>query len=126
MRGHTSTALATALVTACLSPLALSAPASAVLTKHYDDFNGDGYRDVAYLGYNRDGHVGGAVNVVYGTAHGLDVSYHRNVDRDSAGVPGTGEEDDMFDESIASADLNKDGYADLVVGNPVEHVGSSR
>jgi hypothetical protein len=42
----------------------------------------------------------------------------------SPGVPGSGEEDDMFGASLASADLNKDGYADLVVGNPMEKVGS--
>nr|WP_256096999.1 FG-GAP-like repeat-containing protein [Streptomyces agglomeratus] len=45
------------------------------------------------------------------------------IHQDSPGVPGAGEEDDMFGESLAGADLNKDGYADLVAGNPFEHVG---
>ncbi|WP_369247978.1 FG-GAP-like repeat-containing protein [Streptomyces sp. R41] len=124
MRRRTSATLAASLLAAGLTPLALSAPASAAVAKHYDDFNGDGYRDVAYVGYNRDGHVGGAVTVVYGTASGLNTSHPQVIDQDSAGVPGSGEEDDMFGESLASADLNKDGYADLVVGNPMEHVGS--
>ncbi|SDO57387.1 FG-GAP repeat-containing protein [Streptomyces sp. cf386] len=126
MRRHTSAALAATLLTAGLAPLALSAPASAAVAKHYDDFNGDGYRDVAYRGYNRDGHDGGAVTVVYGKSGGLDTARTQVVDQDSADVPGTGEEDDNFGESIASADLNKDGYADLIVGNPTEHVGSAQ
>lgn len=126
MRRHTSAALAAALLTAGLTPLALSAPASAAVAKHYDDFNGDGYRDVAYGGYNRDGHDGGAVTVVYGKSGGLDTSRTQVVDQDSVDVPGSGEEDDMFGESIAGADLNKDGYADLIVGNPTEHVGSAQ
>ncbi|MEV6056139.1 FG-GAP repeat protein [Streptomyces sp. NPDC052107] len=40
-------------------------------------------------------------------------------------MPGSGEEDDSFGEVLAAADLNKDGYSDLVVGNPTEHVGSA-
>ncbi|MGW6909320.1 FG-GAP and VCBS repeat-containing protein [Streptomyces sp. NPDC054940] len=129
MRRHTSAALAAALLTAGLTPLVLSAPASAAVAKHYDDFNGDGYRDVAYGHYYKgisgaDGWDGGAVNVVYGKAGGLDTSRTQVIHQDSPGVPGSGEEDDNFGESIASADLNKDGYADLIVGNPTEHVGS--
>ncbi|MFF4347385.1 FG-GAP-like repeat-containing protein [Streptomyces sp. NPDC001530] len=125
MRRRTSAALAASLLAAGLTPLVLSAPASAAVAKHYDDFNGDGYRDVAYVGYNRDGHDGGAVTVVYGTASGLNTSHTQVIDQDSPGVPGSGEEDDMFGEALASADLNKDGYADLVVGNPMEHVGTA-
>ncbi|WP_256098429.1 FG-GAP repeat protein [Streptomyces agglomeratus] len=40
------------------------------------------------------------------------------IHQDSPGVPGAGEEDDMFGESLAGADLNKDGYADLVAATP--------
>ncbi len=126
MRRNTSAALTAAVLLATgLTPLVLSAPASAAVAKHYDDFNGDGYRDVAYLGYNRDNHTGGAVTVVYGKSGGLDTAHPQVVDQDSTGIPGSGEEDDMFGDSLASADLNKDGYADLVVGNETEHVGSA-
>ncbi|MFJ9815779.1 FG-GAP and VCBS repeat-containing protein [Streptomyces sp. NPDC101151] len=119
-------ALAAALLAAGLTPLVLAAPATAAVAKQYDDFNGDGHRDLAYLGYNRENHRGGAVTVVYGGTSGLDTSHVQVIDQDSAGVPGSGEEDDLFGDSLAGADLNKDGYADLVVGNPTEHVGSAR
>jgi hypothetical protein len=131
MRRSTATALTTTLLATGLTPLFLAAPASAAVAKHYDDFNGDGYRDLAYShAYSgisgADGWWGGAVNIVYGTASGLDTSHTRIVHQDSAGIPGTGEEDDMFGESLSSADLNKDGYADLIVGNGSEHVGSAK
>ncbi|WP_330306039.1 MULTISPECIES: FG-GAP and VCBS repeat-containing protein [unclassified Streptomyces] len=124
MRRRTSAALAASLLAAGLTPLVLSAPASAAVAKHYDDFNGDGYRDVAYGGFSRGSLGGGAVTVVYGSASGLDTSHTQVIDQESPGVPGASEEDDSFGESLASADLNKDGYADLVVGNGTEHVGS--
>lgn len=129
MRRSTATALTATLLATGLTPLFLAAPASAAVAKHYDDFNGDGYRDVAYGHYYQSisgagGWKGGAVNVVYGTANGLDTTRTQVVHQDSPGIPGTGESDDHFGESLTSADLNKDGYADLVVGNPSEKVGS--
>lgn len=122
---------AAALMATGLTPLFLAAPASAAVAKHYDDFNGDGYRDLAYSNYSTGisgpgGWEGGAVTVVYGKASGLDTAHTQVVHQDSPGIPGTGEEDDYFGESIGSADLNKDGYADLVVGNGTEHVGSTK
>ncbi|MFF3323211.1 FG-GAP-like repeat-containing protein [Streptomyces sp. NPDC002889] len=130
MHQHVRLALATAAAaTLTTGLLALTpAPASAAVAKHYDDFNGDGYRDIAYgNAYSGisgpDGWSGGALTITYGSAHGLDTSHTQVIHQDSPGVPGAGEEDDMFGESLAGADLNKDGYADLVVGNPTEHVG---
>ncbi|BCL21871.1 FG-GAP and VCBS repeat-containing protein [Streptomyces tuirus] len=124
MRRSTSTALVAALLATGLTPVFLTGPAAAAVAKHYDDFNGDGRRDLAYGGYNDVDREGGTITVVYGTATGLDTAHPKYLHQDSAGVPGSGEEDDQFGASLASADLNKDGYADLVVGNPTEHVGS--
>ena len=126
MTRRTAAALATALLATGVSPLLMTAPASAAVAKHYDDFNGDGHRDVAYGGVNYGDRSGGTVTVVYGTASGLDTAHPKSIHQDSPGIPGTDEEDDQFGASLASADLNKDGYADLVVGNPTEHVGSKR
>ncbi|GAP45456.1 FG-GAP and VCBS repeat-containing protein [Streptomyces azureus] len=124
MRRSTTTALVAALLATGVTPVFLTGPASAAVAGHYDDFNGDGRRDLAYGGYNDVDRKGGTVTVVYGTATGLDTAHPKFLHQDSAGIPGAGEEDDQFGESLASADLNKDGYADLVVGNSMEHVGS--
>ncbi|MCL7428858.1 FG-GAP and VCBS repeat-containing protein [Streptomyces sp. YS415] len=126
MSRRTAAALAAALLATGVTPLFLTAPATAAVAKHYDDFNGDGHRDVAYGGYNAVGQSGGTVTVVYGTASGLDTAHPKAIHQDTAGIPGTDEEDDQFGASLASADLNKDGYADLIVGNPTEHVGSQQ
>ncbi|WP_217127214.1 FG-GAP and VCBS repeat-containing protein [Streptomyces sp. AC558_RSS880] len=124
MRRHTATALAATLLATGLTPVLLATSASAAVAKHYDDFNGDGRRDLAYRGLGDVDRDGGTVTVVYGTAGGLDTAHPQLIHQDSPGIPGGGEEDDMFGETLAGADLNKDGYADLVVGNPSEHVGS--
>ena len=51
------------------------------------------------------------------TATGVDF------DQEDAGLPGTGEESgDYFGASVAGADLDADGYADLVVSAPGEAV----
>ncbi|MFF7795161.1 FG-GAP-like repeat-containing protein [Streptomyces sp. NPDC007991] len=125
MRRPTTAALVTALLATGITPVFLTGPASAAVARHYDDFNGDGRRDLAYGGYDDVDREGGTVTVVHGTATGLDTAHPKYLHQDSPGVPGAGEEDDQFGASLASADLNKDGYADLVVGNPTEHVGSA-
>ncbi|MFC8621554.1 FG-GAP and VCBS repeat-containing protein [Streptomyces anulatus] len=118
------------VLAACPAPLLLAAPASAAAAKHYDDFNGDGYRDLAvpyaYSGIE-DGAVsfsGGAVLVTFGGPKGLTTKTQL-VHQDSPGVPGAGEENDQFGGALAGADLDRDGYADLVVGNPSEESGKT-
>ncbi|MFI1187582.1 FG-GAP and VCBS repeat-containing protein [Streptomyces californicus] len=118
------------VLAACPAPLLLAAPASAAAAKHYDDFNGDGYPDLATpyeLTGMRDGTVsfgGGAVLVTFGGPKGLTTKTQL-VHQDSPGVPGAGEENDRFGSALASADLDRDGYADLVVGNPTEEYGKT-
>ncbi|MFE9925531.1 FG-GAP and VCBS repeat-containing protein [Streptomyces sp. NPDC005774] len=126
MRRQTAAALAATLLASGLTPVLLATPASAAVAKHYDDFNGDGHRDLAYGGTNDVDREGGTVTVLYGTAKGLNTTRPQLIHQDSPGIPGAGEEDDQFGETLASADLNKDGYADLVVGNPSEHVGKTK
>ncbi|MFE0627669.1 VCBS repeat-containing protein [Streptomyces sp. NPDC058864] len=119
-------ALAT-LLAAGLAPFALSSPASAAPSGLAGDFNGDGYRDVAVAApaAKVSGKLwAGQVAVVYGTASGLNPARHQVISQNTAGVPGAAEADDEFGDQVAAADLNRDGYSDLVIGAPREKVGS--
>ncbi len=93
-----------------------------------DDFNGDGYSDVAVpapdatvSGKTRAGYVA----VVYGSASGLQTSSKQVFDQDKPGIPGVAEEGDSYGGSVTTADLDDDGYADLIVGTPGEDVGTT-
>ncbi|MEU5598799.1 FG-GAP repeat protein [Streptomyces sp. NPDC020298] len=105
------------------APLVSAAPAVAVHGAVPGDFNGDGYRDAVLPapGANVAGKRGaGAVVVLYGSKAGLSTSRRATITQNTAGVPGTAEADDGFGAATATADLNRDGYADLVVSAPYE------
>ncbi|MEV8591439.1 FG-GAP-like repeat-containing protein [Streptomyces sp. NPDC052012] len=119
-------ALATgvALVAGALAvPTAYAAPAAGAAatgtTRPHDDFNGDGYADLAVAAPTAT--VGGSkgagyVAVLYGSANGLRTATKQLLSQNTAGVPGSAEPDDAFGSALATADLDRDGYADLVVG----------
>ncbi|MFC9283732.1 FG-GAP repeat protein [Streptomyces collinus] len=105
------------------APLLSAVPAAAVHGAVPGDFNGDGYRDAVLPapGANVAGkHGAGAVVVLYGAKSGLSTSRRATVTQNTAGVPGTAESNDGFGAATATADLNRDGYADLVVSAPYE------
>ncbi|MGP3638464.1 FG-GAP repeat protein, partial [Streptomyces sp. 24-1644] len=91
------------------------------------DYNGDGFADLAVAapGATVNGHAGaGYVGVVYGSTSGPATATKQIVTQDSAGVPDAAEAGDAFGSAIASADLDRDGYSDLVVGAATEKNGT--
>ncbi|MFF7307481.1 VCBS repeat-containing protein [Streptomyces sp. NPDC008137] len=117
-------AAAIAVVAAVTVPVAAHAAteagaAESAATKPHDDFNGDGYADLAVAAPTAT--VGGKkgagyVAVIYGTANGLNTTKRQVFSQNTAGVPGSAETDDEFGGALDTADLDRDGYADLVVG----------
>ncbi|GAA2733602.1 FG-GAP-like repeat-containing protein [Actinocorallia aurantiaca] len=98
--------------------LALPAPASAKAPARPHDFNGDGRTDLVVNGPTsvKRGAVGeGLVAILYGKTGRKQV-----ITRDSAGVSSVAEHGDGFGFSTASADFDRDGYADLAITGPDE------
>jgi hypothetical protein len=91
------------------------------------DFNGDGFADLAVGAPGEDvGAAGdaGAVNVLYGSAGGLQPTADVFV-QGSGGVGGAREDNDRFGAAVARGDFNGDSILDLAVGAPGEVVGSA-
>src|SRR5207237_475095 len=97
------------------------------------DYNGDGYDD---LGINADfegvGTVthAGSVNVLYGSATGLQATGVGGPDDQfwteaTRGMgDGGAQADDRFGTSVASGNFNADGYGDLAAGIRLKDVGT--
>ncbi|MFC7218035.1 FG-GAP and VCBS repeat-containing protein [Streptomyces polyrhachis] len=115
-----ATLAATVLAAATVTPLLTAPAASAAPAKLADDFNGDGYRDLVMQGgeYRTDRRV----TVLYGTSAGPGTRV-QTIHQDSTGIPGAVESGDDWGYAATTADLDRDGYADLVVASPGENVG---
>jgi FG-GAP repeat protein len=94
------------------------------------DFNGDGIWDLAAGIFLKD--IGsfkdaGAVEIIYGTHHGLDTKGPRSAqfwNQNSPGVRDQSEGGDYFGHTVAGGDFNADGYDDLAIGVRLEDIGS--
>jgi hypothetical protein len=109
--------LATLAAAALAAPsTALAAPAKGPAKPH--DFNGDGRADLVINAHRsvKRGDVGpGAVAILYGKTNRKQV-----ITGDSRGVKSVADHGDRFGESTASADFDRDGYADLAITGPNE------
>ncbi|TAH37180.1 MAG: hypothetical protein EYC70_09375 [Planctomycetota bacterium] len=88
------------------------------------DFNGDGYPDLA-IGVPGEtvGGAGsaGAVHVLYGGLWGIDGTGSQYLYQGSAGIADATEAGDQFGKVLVHGDFNGDGFDDLAVGVPFEN-----
>jgi hypothetical protein len=99
------------------------------------DFDGDGYDDLAAGVRYEDGGPetvprSGAVNILYGSAAGIQAAGDWHLDQDGQDVAGNqvedlAEQDDWFGWSVGSDDFNADGFPDLAIGAIGEEEGAS-
>ncbi|MDH6550245.1 hypothetical protein M2161_004861 [Streptomyces sp. SAI-133] len=128
-RAVIAAAVLTASVAVPLTPVTSSAAApykGANTAAVQDDFNGDGYRDLAVgapMAANGSVEEAGAVVVLYGSKSSVSTTRRTVITQATSGIPGGPEAWDRFGTTVASADLDRDGYADLLVGTPDENVG---
>lgn len=91
------------------------------------DFNGDGYSDLVVgvpgedLGSIADA---GQVNVIYGSASGLNQNVQQSWSQDSSGIEGIAEAGDQFGFSLAWGDFGRGSSGDLAIGVPGDSSGS--
>jgi hypothetical protein len=99
---------------------------AATQAKPYD-FNADGYADLAFGSpYGKvSGHSSaGFVTIVPGSAKGPATSKKKIFSQSTTSVPGSAEAGDHFGMALTSFDVDRDGYADLIVGAPDEDTGA--
>lgn len=86
----------------------------------HGDFNADGYDDLAMSSLEDSG--SGTVHILYGSNTGLSVDAvpPQLWIQGTSGLDGIPEDSDWFGLSLAAADFNGDGYADLRLAPPAK------
>lgn len=87
------------------------------------DVTGDGRAEVAVgAPSERTGNVSkGRLTLLRGSASGVSFTGATAYDQDTSGVPGTGEEADLWGAGVTLTDFGGDGRAEMVVGSPGEN-----
>jgi hypothetical protein len=89
------------------------------------DFNGDGFSDAVVADpYADPGGVtdAGQVTVMYGTSSTVGGGSVDTLVQGSGKVGNTASSGDRFGTTVSAADLDNDGYTDLLVGTPYEDI----
>ncbi|WP_330242597.1 FG-GAP and VCBS repeat-containing protein [Streptomyces sp. NBC_00525] len=131
---RTTLAIAVCAATALSGGTAVAAPGgtsagtaggTAATTVH-EDFNGDGYQDLAVAapaatvaGHSSAGYVA----VSYGSAKGLSAARTTVIDQNTPGVPGASGKNQRFGYRLAAEDLDHDGLTDLALVTRERFVG---
>jgi hypothetical protein len=87
------------------------------------DFGNGSYDDLAIGVPSKDVdfvNAAGGVNVIYGSANGLDSFGNTFWSQNTTSILGIAEANDLFGLSLAAADFGNGSYADLAIGVPLE------
>ncbi|MEP7090635.1 MAG: hypothetical protein ABI776_11075 [Nocardioidaceae bacterium] len=115
----TAAVLATAVLGPGTAVAGAGAPRARAVPAIPFDLNGDGYAELV-IGVPGEaiGRISGAgaVNIIDGSAGGVTGVGNRMIHQGTPGVAGSNETGDHFGSTVASADFDRDGFADLAVG----------
>ncbi|HWP66992.1 MAG TPA: hypothetical protein VNO26_13915 [Candidatus Limnocylindria bacterium] len=89
-----------------------------------DDFNSDGFCDLAIGIPGRDSDAG-ATRILYGRPSGLAAAGSQLWDQTDPMVDDLAEAGDRFGSALAAGDFDRDGFVDLAIGVPGEDVGTA-
>ncbi|MFJ3779284.1 FG-GAP repeat protein [Streptomyces sp. NPDC090075] len=128
--GRTAGTVAATLLLTIGATITVAAPSAAVPPAPitHDDFDNDGYRDlvVSAPGGTVSGKKGaGYVAVLYGSASGLSTTRRATFSLSTPGIEGLAATGDGFGQATATADIDRDGFDDLIVGAPGKDIGAA-
>ena len=91
------------------------------------DINADGFDDLIigvpgeYRCWPRVCGAVGGINIIYGSANGLTSANDHYFTQNSRGIGGKSAVGDQFGASVASGDIDNDGFDDVIIGVPGDY-----